>query len=151
MLNRNTKSCTTRTVDKSVQLALSLFPEAYSEKRGYRTFHFAFGWKKNKLLAIGQNYPDKPSGKALRFPRMFKTPHTIAYPYLHAEIDVVSRLWGKVYIDNNIKIVVIRLNRTGQLQNSKPCKSCKTVLDALGVEDIWWSTNKGITNGEVLC
>ena len=151
MLNHNTKSCTTRIVDKSVQLSLSLFPQAYSKKRGYRTFHFAFGCKKNELLAIGQNDPDKPSGKALKFARMFNTRQTMAYPYLHAEIDVVSRLWGKVHIDNNIKIVVVRLNKTGQLQNSKPCKSCKTVLDALGVEDVWWSTNEGITNGEVLC
>ena len=138
-------------VDKSVQLALSLFPQAYSKKRGYRTFHFAFGWKKNELLSIGQNYPDKPSGKALRFARMFKTRETITYPYLHAEIDLVSRLWGKVHIDNNIKIVVIRLNKTGQLQNSKPCNSCSAVLDALNVEDVWWSTKEGITNGKILC
>ena len=140
-----------KSISKSVEIALSLFPETYSQKQGYRTFHFAFGWKKNELLAIGQNYPDKPSGKALRFARMFKTPQTITYPYLHAEIDLVSRLWGKVHIDNNIKVVVVRLNKTGQLQNSKPCKSCRTVLKALSVEDVWWSTNEGITNGEVLC
>ena len=140
-----------KTIDKSVEIALSLFPEAYSQKRGYRTFHFAFGWKKNELLAIGQNYPHKPSGKALRFARMFKTRETMAYPYLHAEIDLVSRLWGKVHIDNNIKIVVIRLNKTGQLQNSKPCNSCSIVLDALNVEDVWWSTKEGITNGKILC
>ena len=140
-----------KSISKSIEIALSLFPETYSQKQGYRTFHFAFGWKKNELLAIGQNYPDKPSGKALRFARMFKTPQTITYPYLHAEIDLVSRLWGKVHIDNNIKVVVVRLNKTGQLQNSKPCKSCRTVLNALSVEDVWWSTNEGITNGEVLC
>ena len=137
-------------VDKSAQLALSLFPQAYSKKRGYRTFHFAFAWRKNELLAIGQNYPDKPSGKALRFARMFKTRSTMTYPYLHAEIDMISRLWGKIHIDNNIKVVVLRLNSRKQFQNSKPCKSCTSVLTALNVEDIWWSTNEGITNGKIL-
>ena len=140
-----------KTVDKSVEIALSLFTQAYSQKRGYRTFHFAFGWRKNELLAIGQNYPNKPSGKALRFARMFKTHKIMSYPYLHAEIDLISRLWGKIHIDNNVRIVVIRLNRTGQLQNSKPCKSCRTVLDALSVEDVWWSTKEGVTNGKILC
>jgi len=137
-------------VDKSAQLALSLFPQAYSKKRGYRTFHFSFGWKKNELLAIGQNDPYKPSGKALRFARMFKTRRTMTYPYLHAEIDMISRLWGKIHIDNNIKVVVLRLNSRKQFQNSKPCKSCSTVLNALNVEDVWWSTNEGITNGKIL-
>ena len=140
-----------KSISKSIEIALSLFPETYSQKQGYRTFHFAFGWKKNELLAIGQNHPNKPSGKALRFARMFKTHETIAYPYLHAEIDLISRLWGKIHIDNNVRIVVIRLNRTGQLQNSKPCKSCRTVLDALSVEDVWWSTKEGVTNGKILC
>ena len=140
-----------KTIDKSIEIALSLFPEAYSQKDGYQTFHFAFGWKKNELLAIGQNNPNKPSGKALRFAKMFKTRQTIAYPYLHAEIDLISRLWGKIHIDNSTKVVVVRLNKTGQLQNSKPCKSCRTVLDALSVENVWWSTKEGITDGKILC
>jgi hypothetical protein len=140
-----------KSISKSIEIALSLFPETYSQKQGYRTFHFACGWKTNELLAIGQNYPDKPSGKALRFARMFKTPKTITYPYLHAEIDLISRLWGKIHIDNNIKVVVVRLNKTGQLQNSKPCKSCGDVLNALNVENVWWSTNEGMTDGKILC
>ena len=139
-------------IDKSVQIAQSIFPDIYGQREGYRTFHFAFAWKKNNLLAIGQNRTDKPDGKALKFAKRFNTPLTIKYPYLHAEISAVSKLWGKTYIDSNIKMVVIRLNRFGELCNSKPCQSCSTVLNALNVTDVWWSTSNGsITNAKILC
>ena len=62
---------------------------------------------------------------------------------------MISKLWGKIHIDNNLKIVVIRLNRHNQLCNSKPCNSCATIFNALDISDVWWSTVNGkITNGE---
>jgi len=42
--------------------------------------------------------------------------------------------------------VVIRLNKYGQLRNSKPCKNCQTILNAIDIQDIWWSIEKGMTN-----
>ena len=104
-------------------------------------FHFAFGFRKNKLLAIGQNNPEKTHPDAILLSKRFNT--SIEHPYLHAETDLVSRLWGRYYIDNNLKMVIIRLNKHGKLRCSKPCPRCHQILNSLGVSKIWWSINDG--------
>jgi len=140
-----------KNISKSIEIARKLFSPVYDEKKRYRTFHFSFAWKRNKLLSIGQNIPHYPSGKALKFAKMFNTPKTIKYPYLHSEVDMISKLWGKTRVDNGLRVVSVRINRFGNLCNSKPCKSCSTILDALGVSDLWWSTSTGkITDGNFL-
>ena len=130
-------------IKRSVKIAQSLFPQAYEDRSGYRTYHFAFGWYKNTLLEIGQNRPDAPSGRALKFAKKFNNTQTIKYPFLHAEVDLISRLWGRFHINNKLKVVVIRLNKFGELQNSKPCSNCSAILDGLQVNKVWWSTKKG--------
>ena len=129
--------------DKSIKISESLFPEVYDSKKKYRTFHFSFAWKKNKLISIGINNPFTVNGKALKFAQLFNTQKQIKYPYLHAEIDMISRMWGKTRVDGNIKVVVLRLNSSGQLKNSKPCGSCSSILAALNVDNIWWSDSVG--------
>lgn len=130
-------------LSKSVKIAEDIFP--YHEKK--KAYHFAFAWKRNKLLGIGQNQTEKMSGKALKFARRFNSKKQKKYPYLHSEIDLVSRLWGREYIDNKINIVVVRLNTRLELQNSKPCKGCLPILLSLNT-NIWYSTPKGIMKHE---
>lgn len=129
-------------INQSLDIALSLLPKAkYARQTKNKFFHFAFGYKKNKLLAIGQNNPEKTHPQALIFAKRFNTDPE--HPYLHAETDLISRLWGKYYIDNSLKIVVIRLNKRGELRCSRPCEKCSHVLNALGITKIWWSENNG--------
>jgi len=128
---------------KSIEIAYMLFPSVYEERKRYRTFHFAFLWQRSKLLAIGQNVTDVPNAKALKFARHFNVPHFKNFAYLHAEVDAISKLWGRVYVDSSIKLVVLRINKHGQLQMSKPCKSCQTILDALGIDKVWFSNENG--------
>lgn len=130
-------------VDRSINLAHSLFPVAYSGKRKYRTYHFSFAWRSNKLLSIGQNDPDKTNAKAMWFAKRFGNKKQIQYPYLHAEVDMLSKLWGRYYIDSKMKVVVLRINSGGQLRNSRPCSGCNNILSALGVDKIWYSTKDG--------
>jgi len=131
-------------IDQSIALSQSMFPKVYAERENkYRTFHFAFAWRRNELLGIGQNDPEHPNHKALRFAKRFQINKQLKYPYLHAEVDLIGKLWSKVYIDNRLKIVVLRLNRQSKLVNSKPCKSCSTVFDALNLKRVWWSDKYG--------
>lgn len=127
-------------IDQSMSIALSLLPKA---KRNRQTknkfFHFAFGYEKSNLLAIGQNNPEKTHTQALKLAKRFNL--DTMYPYLHAETDLISRLWGKHYIDHSLKIVIIRLNKRGELRNSKPCSKCSQILNALGVKKIYWSND----------
>lgn len=129
-------------IDQSLDIALSLLPKAKNARNSKnKFFHFAFGFKKNKLLAIGQNNPEKTHPQALILAKRFNT--DTEHPYLHAETDLISRLWGKHYIDNTLRMVVIRLNKRGQLRCSKPCDQCTQILEALDITKIWWSDNDG--------
>lgn len=129
-------------ITQSVNIASSLLPKAKSNRNSSnKFFHFAFGYHKNNLLAIGQNNPEKTHTQALRLAQRFNT--DTKYPYLHAETDLISRLWGKYYIDSSLTVVLVRLNKKGQLRNSKPCEKCHKILDALGIEKLHWSTNNG--------
>ena len=135
-----------KNIDKSVQVACQLFPERYISQRS-KAFHFAFLWKKNRLISIGQNCADKPCAKALYFAKRFKTHHRIKYPYIHAEINAVQKVWGKTQIDSSFSLVSLRVSKDCILRNAKPCGDCQTVLSAIGVDDIWWSDK----NGDVVC
>ena len=109
-------------------------------------FHFAFAYKKNKLLCIGQNNPEKTHPRALMVSNKFKT--DIEYPYLHAETDVVSKLWNTHKIDSSIDLVVLRLSKHGKVKISKPCRRCEKVIRAVGFGEVWWSTNTGFASYE---
>lgn len=129
-------------IKNSVQISLSLLPRARNARSSRnKFFHFAYAYRKNKLLAIGQNNPDKTHTQALKIANRFNT--DASYPYLHAETDLISRIWGKHYIDSSLKIVLVRLNKNGELRNSKPCLKCQQILDALEIDKVFWSINNG--------
>lgn len=129
-------------LSQSYNISQSLLPRA---KKGRSTrnkfFHFAFGYHGSKLLGIGQNCPDKTNTQAVKMARRFRM--EAKYPFLHAETDLISRLWNKYYIDSNLKIVVVRLNKHGKLRNSKPCNKCMQIIEALGINEVHWSIDNG--------
>lgn len=133
-------------IDEAIELAYALFPIAYKEKeRGvYRTFHWSFGYKRSRLIGIGQAEPAHINGRALTIAKKFGIHRYIKHSYLHSEIDLISRLWGRVYLDNSIRLINIRLNAKGELRNSKPCVNCQKVLDAIGISKIFYSVNGGM-------
>ena len=129
-------------LEHSYSIASTLLPKAKSNRSSKnKFFHFAFAYKKNKLIAMGQNNPDKTHTKALMLAKRFRT--ELDYPYLHAETDLISKLWGDYYIDDSMKFVIIRLNKHGKLRCSKPCEDCEQIINALGLTKVWWSTDNG--------
>jgi hypothetical protein len=129
-------------LDQSLDIALSLLPQAKEERNTKnKFFHFAFGYRKNKLLAIGQNNPEKTHAQAFRLAKRFNT--DLEYPYFHAETDLISRLWGKYYIDSSLKMVIVRLNKRGELRRSQPCERCQRIIQSLSINKLWWSIDNG--------
>jgi tRNA(Arg) A34 adenosine deaminase TadA len=57
---------------------------------------------------------------------------------LHAEIAALIR--SREDIDT---VVVARINKRGELRNSKPCPICRLALEEAEVNEIWFSTDKG--------
>lgn len=127
-------------LEKSLNIAYDIFSEVYDPS--YQpNWHFAFAFKKNKLLAIGQNDMKSETARVLKFTHRFNTKQP--YSYKHAELDCISKMWGRYHIDSKIKFVVLRLNKFGKLGSSKPCKYCNIIFQALKIDDIIWSTGAG--------
>ena len=131
---------------KALKLAISLFnPNLDKEQH-----HFSFLFDKNKLISVGFNDYNL-SAKALKFAELFNVEQKKNYPYLHSEIHSISRVWGKVYIDKRIRLVNVRIIRSGQIGLAKPCPDCAQVLNALGLTKIWWTKFGGdFTNKETI-
>jgi len=64
--------------------------------------------------------------------------------FLHSEIHclIASKMQA---VD---KIVVMRYDCFGNLQNAKPCKTCHTALKAYGVKNVYYSTEEGLIKYE---
>lgn len=126
-------------INKSIEIAYKLFPQDYSSRKKYRTYHYAFGYIGKRLVGIGLNQPHKLDAKALYFGKRFNVEQFKKHSYLHAEISLLSKLWGKIYIDEDLSIYLVRLNKFGEQQNSKPCKHCQLILNALNIVDVYWT------------
>jgi tRNA(Arg) A34 adenosine deaminase TadA len=57
---------------------------------------------------------------------------------LHAEIASLIRAASAVST-----VIVARINKNGELRNSKPCPICSLALQEAQVEEVWFSTDKG--------
>ena len=123
-------------IDTSIKIATKL--NVYAEK-SHR--HFAFLFLRNKLLSIGQNNMATTSGVAHKFGKRFggKPPE---FPFLHAEIDAIAKLWGETYISNRMSLVSLRLNKQNELLMSKPCKDCDVIIKSLGPKVIYFDSGK---------
>jgi len=57
---------------------------------------------------------------------------------LHAEIAGLIRARDDVET-----VIVARINKNGELRNSKPCPVCFLALEEAGVSEVWFSTDQG--------
>jgi len=127
--------------NRSVKLARELFPAAHVSGKPNRVWHFCFAYRGGKLLAVGQNNMSVPCARTTKFYKRFK--NKSLFPSRHAELDLISQLWGRYHIDSSLKIVVLRLNKNGELKQSKPCVKCRKILDALNLKKVYFSNDKG--------
>lgn len=96
------------------------------------------------MIAFAKNDPVQFNAKAFKMGKMFNINTYKKYPYTHAESHLVSKLLDRYnIIDPSWKIVVLRINREGRLLLSKPCSNCQKILDALGLNNIYYSNNNG--------
>jgi tRNA(Arg) A34 adenosine deaminase TadA len=61
---------------------------------------------------------------------------------VHAELDALWRIQNTDAYEN-LKAVIIRSSKTGQLGNSRPCTMCYAALKQHGVKTIVYSTMGG--------
>ena len=109
-----------------------------------RCYHYCAAFDGNKMICFSQNNPIKMSAKAHRIGERFNIPKYIEHPFVHAESHMISKLLDRYNtIDSSWSIVVMRINRQGIILGSKPCENCNKLLNAVGLNDIYYSTDDG--------
>lgn len=69
----------------------------------------------------------------------------------HAEMDVIKKLFrlNKIKTKRDITLIVIRIDKEGNLCNSHPCKKCTEFMTNISnqrkhnIKDIYYSNNEG--------
>ncbi len=96
------------------------------------------------MICFTQNNPIKTNARAYRIGEQFNLPKYKEYPFVHAESHLISKLLDMYNtIDSNWSIVVLRINRKGIILGSKPCENCNKLLYAVGLDNIYYSTDDG--------
>ena len=118
-------------IGRTVDIAMALCPLNLE----HRCSHIAFLIRCGKIVHIGTN-----SCKS--------HPETLKYAYkdhqkvgIHAELSVCMKS-GKENL-KDYSMVVLRVDRKGNLANSKPCCGCQSVIKQFNVGEVWYSDSKG--------
>jgi hypothetical protein len=118
-------------INRTIDIAKALCPLNLE----HRCSHIAFLIRNSKIVHIGTN-----SCKS--------HPETLKYDYanhqlvgIHAEVSVCMKS-GKENL-RDYKMIVLRVNRTGKLANSKPCCGCQSVIRQFNVGEVWYSDENG--------
>jgi deoxycytidylate deaminase len=117
-------------LNRTIKLAHAICPT----NRSMRTSHVAFLIKSGKINKIGWN-KNRTSPKNLEFSYH---PGRVG---IHAELDCCLKT-GKDDL-SGYEMVVLRVNREGQISNSKPCSGCQNVLAQFGIDKIYYSNQFG--------
>lgn len=127
-------------LDKSVDLALSLFEENYQS----RVQVFSFAFLKGRLIAIGRN-KNKTHTFNRRNPIISKqSGEIIDKQNCCAEMSLSLRLKNKTSIPyHKIDVVNVRLDKHRNVRLSKPCSSCNNMLKVLTPRSLHYTNDNG--------
>jgi hypothetical protein len=129
---------------KIIQKTIRKAYQNWSPCKSVRCYHYTGCFDGTKLIAFTQNNPVKTHTGAYRIGEDFNLPKYKEFPYYHSESRLISKLLDRYNtIDSNWSIVVMRINRRGLILGSKPCENCTKLLKAVGLSDIYYSTDSG--------
>ena len=138
---------------KIIKRAIKLSYARFDPNPYQRRYHFAIAFDNNKPILIAENNPIKIDNKAYKIGKMFNIKKYKEYPYSHAESHLVSQLLDRYNtIRTDWSLVVLRINRQGRILMSKPCENCQRILDAVGLNKVYWSIDSntfGSENGNI--
>lgn len=127
-------------ITKSIELARALFDPLFD----LRVQVFSFGWVKNRLIAVGQNQnKTHPLNKINKL--IFRDSGKIHIEKkVCAELDLFLKLKNTTNIPyNKITVINIRIDRNGEIKNSKPCNSCKSLITYMQPRKLVYSNDFG--------
>ena len=89
--------------------------------------------KRGIVVSIGRNYAQR-SAKHLH-PKFYKWPNSI-----HAEMDAIIRARTDL---KGMNILIVRVNKGGELRLAKPCRFCQVYLNFVGIKNCYFSDARG--------
>jgi tRNA(Arg) A34 adenosine deaminase TadA len=129
---------------KIIQKTIRKAYQNWNPIREIRCYHYAAAYDGTKIIGFTQNNPIKTHTGAYRIGEDFNLPKYKEHPFYHAESHLISKLLDRYNtIDPNWTICVLRINRKGLILGSKPCENCSKLLSAVGLNDIYYSTDDG--------
>jgi hypothetical protein len=129
---------------KIIQKTIKKAYNSWNPCREIRCYHFAAAFNGTKLIGFTQNNPIKTHTGAYRIGEDFNLPKYKEFPFYHSESRLIDKLLSKYNsIDPTWKIIVMRINRCGKILGSKPCINCSKLLRAVGLSQLYYSTDHG--------
>lgn len=117
-----------KVLDRAIQIGKALSINNY-----FRCRHYAFIFKGNEILIIGENKKHRhPLMDYWGYNEMCKT---------HAEFDAIIRF---NQIDcRKYDFLTFRIDMNGEINNGKPCQKCQSLIDHFGFRRVWYSGENG--------
>ena len=101
------------------------------ELHGY--IHYSFIIQAGRILSMGINRRAEPE-------EWFGYPDNSS---MHSEYVAWTKAKSMINANISFQVVNFRLNRQGEMRNSKPCGCCMQFLKNLGCDKVWFTTAHG--------
>ena len=130
--------------------AVRVSREKYSSHPQEEFIHYSFVVQDNQILGYGVNRSADPPihwgyqrDRTNELPNHRRCQWENYRPKIHAEIDAYRKVKGIMNHNRDFEIINIRLNKKGEIRNSKPCSCCFKLLKELGCSKFWYSFEIG--------
>jgi hypothetical protein len=102
--------------------------------------HYSFIIQENKIVEFGLNNKGVPHRHYGYHDRIKDHRYS---PKTHSEIAAYRKARGILDKRKNFQIVNVRINKAGDVRNSKPCSCCYAIMKALGCSRFFYSSDVG--------
>lgn len=127
--------------NRSLQIAKALFDPAFP----IRCFHLSFIWYKNRLVSVGQNTIKTHTHHKFNPKINTEGENVSEFKKTCSEFNSLNKIRRLTNIPfSKCTLINIRINRNGQLSNSRPCVSCDSLLNYLNIKEIFFTNNEGL-------
>lgn len=125
--------------ERAIEIARGL----WSPSHPLRCFHTTVIFNKGKVVSIGINGPKTHTANTFN-------PKFVSKVNVKLDGGCCSELKAILYFKNRTNIpskkcslVNIRINKKGEIKNSRPCASCENLLKYFEFNKVYYSTNEG--------
>lgn len=119
-----------RIFDKVSEFALCNYHSLHHDFK-----HFTFIVQRTTVICWGINKPNKTHPLANKWGHRYNS--------IHSELSAILSFPHPVNKFHQFTLINVRVRKDASFGRSKPCECCQNMLNAFGVDDVWYTNNKG--------